>query len=109
MKADDLSVAVYDTGFVLGVTVTEQLRTFRGRIFRLDEHLDRLLHSLELVEITPEISRKQLAAAAEELVAGNHRLLAEGDDLGLCIFVTPGPDGKMSGPIQMRPNVCMHT
>ena len=44
-------IPVYDAGFVLGTTVAEQLRTFGGQLFRLDQHLARLQHSLEIVGV----------------------------------------------------------
>ena len=83
-------VSVGDAGFVLGVGVAEQLRTFAGKLFRLDDHLARLAHSLEIVGLTTGMTAEQLAGTAEELVARNHPLLAPGDDLGLSIVVTPG-------------------
>ena len=48
MPASLMAVSVTDAGFVLGATVTEQLRTFSRRIFRLEDHLDRLEHSLHI-------------------------------------------------------------
>jgi branched-subunit amino acid aminotransferase/4-amino-4-deoxychorismate lyase len=101
-------VAVTDAGFVQGTTVAEQLRTFGGRLFRLQQHVERLLHSLDIVGLAPGMSPQQLVEAASELAQANHRLLAPGDDLGLAIFVTPGPYAPMS----RAPNdatVCMHT
>jgi len=105
--ADRLSLAVTDAGFVQGTTVAEQLRTFGGRLFRLDAHLDRLWHSLQIVGVQPPLDRRQMAQHAEELVAHNHRLMGEGDDLGLCIFVTPGPYSTFAPPGE--PTVGMHT
>jgi branched-chain amino acid aminotransferase len=109
IPVDELSLPVYDAGFVLGITVTEQLRTFGGKLFRLDAHLDRMFRSLEVVRVDPGCSRADLDSAARELVAHNHALLAEGDDLGLCVFVTPGPMTKMAPAAPRRPTVCMHT
>ena len=80
-----------DAGFVLGVTVAEQLRTFGGKLFRLDRHLQRLSHSLEIVGIDPGVPLAELGRGAEEMADRNHRLLDPDDDLGLSIFVTPGP------------------
>jgi branched-subunit amino acid aminotransferase/4-amino-4-deoxychorismate lyase len=91
VSAADAVVPVTDAGFLLGATVAEQLRTFGGNLFRLDQHLDRLWHSLEIVGTDPRLSRDELAGAAEELVRRNYSLLSEGDDLGLTIFATPGP------------------
>ena len=40
----DLALPVGDGGFVLGATVTEQLRTFGGTLFLPDDHGRRLAH-----------------------------------------------------------------
>ncbi|MCS7304318.1 MAG: aminotransferase class IV [Thermoguttaceae bacterium] len=110
VPADQLAISVIDAGFVLGATVTEQLRTFGGRLFRLQAHLDRLWRSLETVGIEPGLSQNQLAELATELAAHNHRLLEPGDDLGLGIFITPGPYlGYCGQPVEVRPTVCLHT
>ncbi len=39
IPASQAVLPVYDTGFVQGATVTEQLRTFGGELFRVPEHL----------------------------------------------------------------------
>lgn len=108
MPFRDLSVPVTDSGFIQGLTVAEQLRTFNGQLFRLDQHLQRLRHSLEIVEVELPVSWESLHASAEELVAANFSLLPAGSDLGLSIFVTPGPYSAYawddSGPL-----VAMHT
>ena len=46
LSRGDLSLPVGDAGFVLGATVTEQLRTFRGELFLPDDHGRRLDESL---------------------------------------------------------------
>lgn len=109
LAADRLCLSPTDAGFVLGVAVAEQLRTFRGELFHLEEHLDRLEHSLEIVGFRPSIGRESLAEAARRLAAANHARLDDGDDLGLGIVVTPGTyaayaDGGVAGP-----TVLMHT
>ncbi len=108
MAPEELSIPVYDAGFVQGVTVAEQLRTFGGQLFRLPEHLRRLRRSLEIVGIEG-IDLEQLAAHAEELVAHNHKLLTAGDDLGLSLFITPGPYATFAPPGSNQPTVGMHT
>jgi branched-subunit amino acid aminotransferase/4-amino-4-deoxychorismate lyase len=110
IPAAELSVPVYDAGFVQGTTVAEQLRTFGGKLFRLDDHLRRLARSLELIGLKTGCSIEQLAAAAEELAAHNHALLPAGHDLGLAILVSPG-DYKPFAPAEAPsgPRVMMHT
>jgi branched-subunit amino acid aminotransferase/4-amino-4-deoxychorismate lyase len=99
-------VPVDDAGFMLGVTVPEQLRTFGGKLFRLDEHLARLARGLEIVGVTSPHTERELFDFARELVKKNHALLPPGEDLGLTIFVTPGPATIQPG---RGPLVCMHT
>ncbi len=113
VPARQASVQVFDTGFVLGVTVAEQIRTFRGQLFRLDTHLRRLGRSLQIVQVTPAWDMAELAQAAAELVSRNRARLHSEDDLGLSIFVTPGPYATMTQAIPpdipFGPTVCMHT
>ena len=45
LPAEALTIRVTDAGFVQGVTVAEQLRTFHGELFGLVDHLARLQHS----------------------------------------------------------------
>ena len=96
VPAADALISVTDAGFVQGTTVAEQLRTFGGRLFRLQQHVDRLFRSLEIVEVATNMTRQQFVEVATELAARNHRLLAPGDDLGLGIFVTPGSYAPMA-------------
>jgi len=110
LPASQLAIAPTDAGFVLGATVAEQLRTFSGKLFRLEDHLVRLEHSLAIVGVDAGLSRSQLAETAEELVAKNHRLLDAGDDLGLTIFATPGTyTAYASGEEPPPPTVCLHS
>ena len=103
-------VSVDDAGFVLGVSVAEQLRTFGGKLFRLDEHLARLAHSLETVGVDPGMGLNEIASVAEELAARNHRLLASDNDLRLAIVITPGTHPAYGPPFApARPTVCLHT
>ncbi|HBB74369.1 MAG TPA: hypothetical protein DC048_07955, partial [Planctomycetaceae bacterium] len=74
MPRCDLAVPVGDAGFVLGATVTEQLRTIRGRLFLPTEHGERLVASLAAVGIEPPESPTGLVEAAAEVASHNHRL-----------------------------------
>jgi branched-subunit amino acid aminotransferase/4-amino-4-deoxychorismate lyase len=104
------AVAVSDGGFVQGVTVAEQLRTFGGRLFRLEQHLDRLENSLAIVGINPGLRREDFVEIAHTLAEQNHKLLDPADDLGLSMFVTPGPYATFAAAAAQRgPTVGMHT
>lgn len=112
IPASQAVIPVTDLGFVQGVTVAEQLRTFNGKLFRLDKHLDRLERSLAIVGVDAGVTRAEFVRLAEELVARNFPALPAGGDLGLSMFVTPGPYGTFasSGYItHTGPTVGMHT
>ena len=109
IPASELSVPVYDGGFVLGTTVAEQLRTFGGKLFRMEEHLQRFFASLSLIDLTIPQAAGELFSAANQLVETNHQLLDAGDDLGLCLFATPGPYSTMAPRGASGPMVAMHT
>lgn len=113
----ELALPLGDAGFVLGATVTEQLRTIRGRLFLLDEHLARLQESLAIVGIVPPVSPAAIGAAARELAAHNHALAVAarggstepGPDLGLVVFVTPGDLAAQHEGQGGPPRVIAHT
>lgn len=89
IPADQLQISVTDPGFVMGVAVSEQLRTFQQRLFRPDDHFLRLQRSLNLIDL-PAVDTEAMKTSAIRLVQHNAQQLLPGDDLGLTIFVTPG-------------------
>ncbi len=69
-----------DAGFIYGDAVFDTARTFKGKIFRLEEHLDRLMHSLSYTRIDAGVSKDELRAVTEELVERNRHLLEPDQD-----------------------------
>jgi branched-subunit amino acid aminotransferase/4-amino-4-deoxychorismate lyase len=109
LPADKAVLPIDDAGFALGATVTEQLRTFGGQLFRVDRHLERLGRSLAVCGLAPEISLDEFGRIARKIADHNHRLLEPGDDLGLAIFVTPGPYPAISSGRRGGLTVGLHT
>ncbi|MCE9604900.1 MAG: aminotransferase class IV [Planctomycetia bacterium] len=110
LPADELKIAAYDAGFMLGATVSEQLRTFGGKLYRVDEHLARLRRGLEIAGIEPDCTLEELAEWAEELAAANHEMLDPADDLGLSMFITPGPYATSApADVPRQPTIGMST
>ena len=104
-----VAVSPLDAGFVLGTTVAEQLRTFRGQLFRLHDHLARLHASLQIIGVAIPEANDRLTEICHELVTHNHALLNPEDDLGLAILVTPGGYAGYAASDFTRPTVILHT
>ncbi len=110
IPASRLVIAPQDTGFMLGVTVAEQLRTFGGELFAWPEHLSRLSRSLEIMGLRDKIDLDSLLPAAEEVTRHNHALLEDGDDVGVTVFITPGRFATYTqGDESSSPTVGIHT
>jgi branched-chain amino acid aminotransferase len=97
-----LCVPVDDLGFLMGATVTERLRTFRGQVFRLEDHLARLRSSLAIIGLDANGIANQVAIAIPEFLQRNQALIDRGDDWSIVAFATPGAAGSS------RPTVCVH-
>jgi len=102
IAAAELSIGVDDLGFLMGATVADRLRTFGGHIFRLDEHLRRLHHSLEIVGLPADEICGQVAGAIPEFLERNSAYIHPDDDWSIIAFATPGVSGRG------RPTVCVH-
>lgn len=104
---------VTDVGLVHGASITEMTRSFAGRWFRLEQHLDRLQASLALVSWPVSITRETWTAVAAELLQRNLPLLPTGHELGLIQFVTGGQNltylGAAGASAASIPTVCCHT
>lgn len=86
LPREDVRVSPDDRGFLLADGAYEVIRSYRGRLFRLTEHLTRLERSLRELRFTrPDVSK--LDAVAETLLRRND---LDGEDAVLYIQVTRG-------------------
>jgi branched-chain amino acid aminotransferase len=113
IPASEARLPVFDAGVVLGAAVSEMTRTFHHRLFRLGDHLDRLLSSANSTGIDSGLSRDKLMALSRQLVEQNAQGLEANDDLGLVHFFTAGEvrtyARMTSRPLKATPTVCLHT
>lgn len=119
LPADEARLPLTDAGFVFGATVSDLVRTFDRRLFRLGDHLARFMDSCRLVHIDLGVAPflrdpvGELTAAAEELAAKNGALLPAGQELLLVMFATPGTLahylGQPGGLGLATPTVGLHT
>lgn len=103
----DLLIRPQDLGFMWGATVAEQLRTFGGRLFRPEQHLDRLSKSLRAIGM--DVPVDSLLEPAREVIRVNSQQLSPDGDLGLTIFVTPGISPTYATDLDGGPTVGIHS
>ncbi|HXF81948.1 MAG TPA: branched-chain-amino-acid transaminase [bacterium] len=65
---DEAKVSVYDHGYLYGDGIFEGIRAYDGRIFRLEQHLDRLFESARYLMLEIPLSREALRGAILETV-----------------------------------------
>jgi branched-chain amino acid aminotransferase len=86
----DARVSIFDRGFTSGDGVYEATRTFGHKLFRLDEHIERLLNSLAYVRIDCGMSLQELTETSVEVVERNLTSLEEDDDYALWHVISRG-------------------
>lgn len=65
---EEARVSVYDHGYLYGDGIFEGIRAYDGRIFRFEQHLDRLFESARYLMLDVPLSREALRAAILETV-----------------------------------------
>jgi branched-chain amino acid aminotransferase len=87
-------ISVLDQGFLLGDGVFDVVSAWRGRIFKLAEHLDRFFDSLQAAYLTTAMTRSDWQAAIIETARRNALR-----DASIRFIVTRGvPQGVVADP-----------
>ena len=86
----EASISIRDKGLVYGDCVFDTARTFAGKIFRLDAHLDRLYRNLGYAQIDPGIDQAEMARLTLEVLQRNLPVLRPGEDFWVTQRVTSG-------------------
>lgn len=112
---DQAVTSIYDHGFLYGDGVFEGIRAYNGRVFRLDEHIDRLYDSAMAIMLDIPLSKDEMKQAILETLRVNNLvdayirpIVSRGvGDLGLdprkCpvpnVFIISQPWGAMYGDL----------
>ena len=98
-------ISIYDSAFMFGDTVFEMTRSFNKIHFKLREHLERLMKSVNMVGIPLNIGIPDLSIAIVEITEENTPEFKSDDEYRLMIDVTNGllPRYKEIG--KLGPNV----
>ena len=92
----DAKISVFDHGLLYGDGIFEGIRFYNHRIFRLDQHIERLYDSAKAILLTIPISKEEMIQATRETCAAN------GLENGyIRLVVTRG-----TGPMGLSPYKC---
>lgn len=72
VPAEQASVSVFDHGLLYGDGVFEGIRVYGGRVFLLQEHIDRLYESALAIRLVIPISNPEMVKAVEDTVKANN-------------------------------------
>src|SRR3990172_4411512 len=85
MPIEEAKVSVLDRGFIFGDGVYEVIPVYSRKAFRLEEHLQRLQHSLDGIKLANPHSNAEWTRIIDELIARN-----AGEDQYLYLHITRG-------------------
>lgn len=72
VNEDEARISVFDHGFLYGDGIFEGIKVYAGRIFALDEHVDRLFESAQSIQLVLPLDRAQMKQAIIETVRRNN-------------------------------------
>lgn len=87
---EDAKISIFDSAVSLGDTVTDSVRTFGHRPFKLQEHVQRLYKSLKVARIDPGCDPAELLAITDQVLEKNLPLLAPHEDYWLVYNISRG-------------------
>ncbi len=93
---EDAKISVYDHGLLYGDGVFEGLRSYQGKVFRLEEHIERLYESARAIWLEIPMAQDAMCEAVNELVRINKI-----EDGYIRLVVTRG-----AGTLGLDPNRC---
>jgi branched-chain amino acid aminotransferase len=86
----EVVISPFDRGFTMGDAVFDVERTFDGKLFRLEDHMDRLYRSLQYTHMDSGMTRAEMTELTLELVRRNEPLRSSGGDFTVRQVVTRG-------------------
>lgn len=72
LEKDQARISVFDHGFLYGDGVFEGIRSYNGRVFRLDEHVDRLYRSAKAIMLEIPLTPTEMREVVLETCRRNN-------------------------------------
>lgn len=95
VDAQDAHISIFDHGFLYGDGVFEGIRSYNGRVFKLEEHLIRLFRSAKAIHLDIGMTQAQLVEAVTATVAANQL-----EDAYIRLVVSRGPGDLGLDPLK---------
>jgi branched-subunit amino acid aminotransferase/4-amino-4-deoxychorismate lyase len=108
VSEDEARLSAFDAGVQHGIGLFETMRAYHGKVFRLQQHIDRLITSAGELGLTNQLRAQPLAEAVELTLARNElteariRLTITGGDLSMLAAARSGKKPEV------RPTVMIH-
>ncbi len=96
VKENEAKISVFDHGLLYGDGIFEGIRFYNGRVFRLEEHIERLFDSAKAILLKIPWSREEVIEATCKTVAANGL-----NDGYIRLVVTRG-----AGELGLNPYLC---
>jgi len=71
VNTEDARISAGDSGFLYGAGLFETMRAYNGTVFRLDDHLDRLLSSAKALSIEHQYNKEYLTDSVYSVLKAN--------------------------------------
>lgn len=71
VESEKAAISVFDHGLLYGDGVFEGIRAYSGRVFKLDEHIDRLFNSAKVIMLEIPMSKEEVKKAIIKTCAAN--------------------------------------
>jgi len=68
---EDAKISVFDHGFLYGDGVFEGIRAYNGKIFRADEHIDRIFASAQYIKLQIPMTKEEIREALYKTLEAN--------------------------------------
>ncbi len=101
----EAKVSIFDSALMFGDMIFEMTRSFNKVQFKLEDHVERLLHGAKILRIPLGLDAEDLIRICHETIAANEQAFAKDDEHRLMIDISRGAlgiyqsvEGLHSGP-----------
>jgi branched-chain amino acid aminotransferase len=90
MPESRVLVPFRDRSWIFGDGAFDVARTFKGRVFKLEEHVERLYRSLKVLRIDPGLAPSEMIDISHQVIERNAHLLGSDDDYWVAQRISRG-------------------